>query len=180
MRATAIALALLAGVAANVRAQEAMGWQEAVVSLASERTRAEACVSLLKAHAAGQAQVLTEGEYTYTQAKADMDGVIAGLVVALAEDAAPLSFDSMRIQLEQAVALRQAFCEKALALAPPEAGTKTLATDLLGKVLSSLVDAAKEIYLKHNEDDALARKTIQTQVEGTRWRAFGEIPASGT
>lgn len=180
MRTATIALALLAAVPGNGRAQEVMGWQEAVVSLASERTRAEACVALLKAHAAGQSQVLTEGEFTYTQAKADMDGVIAGLVVALAEDDAPLSFDSMRVQLEQAVALRQAFCEKAVALAPPDAGTKALATDVLAKVLGSLIDAAKEIYLKHNEDDALARKTIQTQVEGTRWRAFGEIPAGGT
>ncbi len=178
-----IALALLALAAAPVRAvaqEPAMSWQEAVAELASERTRAEACVALLKRNAAGDATVLGEGEWVYSQAKADMDGVIAGLVVALAENDDPLSFDTLRAQLEKAVALREEFCATAVSLAPQSSGTKSPMTDVLAKVLSSLIDATKEIYLQSREEDALARKTIQTQVEGTRWRQFAEIATGGS
>ena len=181
MRGLMIALSLAAAVPIAARAQEmAMGWQEAVAELASERTRAEACVALLKRNAAGDAVVLGEGDWAYTQAKADMDGVIAGLVVALAEDDAPLSFETLRVQLERAVALREEFCTKAVALAPPQSGTKGPGVDVLAKVLGSLIDAAKEIYLQRREEDVLSRKTIQTQVEATRWRGFGEIAPAGS
>ncbi len=78
------------------------------------------------------------------------------------------------------MALRQEFCTTAVALAPAESGTKSPGLDVLAKTLGSLIDAAKEIYLQHREEDVLARKTIQTQVESTRWRAFAEIAPSGT
>ena len=172
----AVAVAEMPARAAAQGAAPAMSWQEAVAELAGERTRAEACVSLLKRYAAGNAAALGEGEWAYAEAKADMDGVIAALVVALVEDDdEPLSFDGLRAQLEQAVALRETFCAEALALAPPSEGTKSPMTDVLAKALGSLIDAAKEIYLYHQEEDVLVRKTIQTQVEGTRWRSFAEI-----
>jgi hypothetical protein len=174
-------VALTVAAAAPAVAQETtMGWQEAVAQLASERTRAEACVALLKRNAAGDAEVLAQGDWTYTEAKADMDGVIAGLVVALAEDDDPVSLDVLNRQLERAVALRGQFCAEAVALAPPTTGTKSLGLDVLAKTMGSLIDAAKEIYLQHREEDVLARKTIQTQVESTRWRPFGEIAAPPT
>jgi hypothetical protein len=172
---------LALGVAAPAAAQESqMGWQQAVAELASERTRAESCVALIKRNAAGNGELLAQGDWAYTEAKADMDGVIAGLVVALAEDAPPVSLEVLNRQLERAVTLRQEFCATALAMSPPTSGTKALGLDVLAKTLSSLIDAAKEIYLQHREEDVLARKTIQTQVESTRWRPFGEIAAAGS
>ena len=53
------------------------GWR-----LAQERTRAETCVVWLKKY--GDAASKDRGALAYGQAKAEYDGVIAGLVVALA------------------------------------------------------------------------------------------------
>ena len=59
--------------------------------------------------------------------------MIAGLSVALAQGSTPESFDGLRAQLEQGVAARNAFCEQAVALAPPaEPGTGDALIDVLG------------------------------------------------
>jgi hypothetical protein len=61
--------------------QDSMGWPEAVGQLASERSRAEICVALLKGY--GNEVQLARGQLAYANAKADFDGVIAGLITTL-------------------------------------------------------------------------------------------------
>ena len=60
-----------------------INWQEAVARLAQERTQAETGVRLLKKH--GNAAAIDRGALAYGEAKAEYDGIIAGLVVALAQ-----------------------------------------------------------------------------------------------
>lgn len=168
----------LGAVAAQAQEPEpdAVTWQSAVAELAAERTRAETCVSLLKRHAAEDPDAISRGQWAYADAKADMDGVIGALVVALARDEEPVSFDELEPQLERAVSLREEFCTDALALVPEtDEGTKFAITDILGKAIGSMVTAAKDIYIYHQEEDVLVRQTIQTQVEATQWRDFAEI-----
>ena len=63
-----------------LHAQE-INWQEAVARLARERTLAETCAALLKKY--GNRATQARLSMTYGEAKADYDGLIAGLAVAL-------------------------------------------------------------------------------------------------
>ena len=60
-------------------------WQEAVARLARERTLAETCAALLKRN--GDTAGIARGVLAYGEAKAEYDGIIAGLIVALARKA---------------------------------------------------------------------------------------------
>jgi hypothetical protein len=61
-------------------------------------------------------------------------------------------------------------------LVPDTAGEKGGIIDVLGEVIGPLIDAAKAIVLDYREEDRLTRKTIQTQLEATKWPAFASIP----
>jgi hypothetical protein len=75
--------------AALAQGTPAIGWQEAVARLAAERTRAESCAGLLKKH--GDEAARSRGGLAYGEAKAEVDAVVAGLVVALAQCTGPRS-----------------------------------------------------------------------------------------
>lgn len=167
---------ILVAVAAETQAASAqsIGWQEAVARLAAERTRAETCASLLKQH--GDEAAISRGELAYGEAKAEVDAVIAGLVVALAEDNEPESLPDLEERLKRGVTAREAFCREVMPLVPDTTGVKSGIIDVLGEVLTPLIDAVKAIYLDFREEDRLTRKTIQTQLEATKWPAFASIP----
>jgi len=67
-----------------------MTWPDAVAQLTAERTRAETCVAVLKRY--GNKEQVGRGELSYTNAKADADAVIAGLVTALSAGQEPAAF----------------------------------------------------------------------------------------
>ena len=82
-------------------APPAIGWQEAVARLAGERTRAEACAGLLRRY--GDEAAKAQGQVAYGEAKAEVDGVIAGLTVALARHAEPASLPDLEGRLGREV-----------------------------------------------------------------------------
>jgi hypothetical protein len=155
---------------------QTIGWQEAVARLAAERTRAETCVRLLKRH--GDAAALSRGDLTYGEAKAELDAVIAGLIVALAEDEEPASLPDLEARLEIGVKGRETLCEQVKPLVPDSSGEKNVIVDLVAGALGPLIEAVKEIYLDAEAADRLTRLTIQNQLEATRWPAFAEIASS--
>ena len=168
-------LAFLVG-AGPAQAAEGIGWQEAVARLAHERTRAETCVRLLKTY--GDEAALSRGDLTYGEAKAEVDAVIAGLIVALVKEDEPESLPDLETRLEQGVKGREAFCEQVKPLVPDATGEKNVIADLVAGALGPLIEAIKEIYLEAAEADRLARMTIQNQLEATKWPAFAEIASS--
>ena len=123
-RLTAAALALTLGLAvgaeARAQAPEAIGWPEAVARLAAERQRAVACAGLARA-LPGEAAALLGA--AYGEAKAEADGVVAGLAVALAQSTgrgAPVAaLPDLERRLEAGLAKREAFCRRVLDLSPP-------------------------------------------------------------
>jgi len=155
-----------------------IGWQEAVARLAGERTRGETCASLLKKH--GDEAAISRGALAYGEAKAEVDAVIAGLTAAVAEGKKPKSLPDLEARLERGVQAREAFCAEVMALVPDMSGDKKGITDLtgLGKVVTSLIDAAKELVLRWADEDALTRKTIQAQLETAVWREFAAVEAA--
>ena len=96
-------------VPAVIRAQT-MRWPEAVAALAAERARAETSVRLLKRHAGDDAAALSRGELAYAEAKADVDAVIAGLIVVLAQLGAPRWTWRLETRLTHGVQAREACC----------------------------------------------------------------------
>jgi hypothetical protein len=158
--------------------RETIGWQEAVARLAGERTRAETCTSLLKKH--GDDAAISRGALAYGEAKAEVDAVIAGLVAALASGKKPTSLPDLVARLERGVKAREAFCAQVMALVPDTIGDKKGLTDVLGlgKVLTSMIEAVKELVLRWVDEDGLTRKTIQTQLEAARWPDFAAVPPS--
>jgi hypothetical protein len=154
-------------------------WQDAVALLAAERTRAETCVRLLKRSAGGDPDALSRGELAYSTAKAEMDAVLAGLHVVLAQGGTPPSLPDVEARLTRGVQGREAFCQQVLARLPEEPGTKTVLVQLAGAFLEPLLKAVGELWRVHTEfqreQDRLLRQTIQTQLEATQWANFAAI-----
>jgi hypothetical protein len=154
-----------------------IGWQEAVARLARERTLAVAAAAALKKY--GDAGAKDRGALAYAAAKAEYDGIIAGLSVALANHAKPSSLPDLEAMLQSGFAKRVAFCDSATALMAASApGQKGFTIDIASGTIEHLIDAVKAIWLRHDDASALARQTIQTQIEATAWPAFDSIPSA--
>ena len=169
-------IGLVVAVAATpVRAQE-INWQDAVARLAQERTRAETCVVWLKQY--GDAAAKARGALAYGEAKGEYDGVIAGLVVALARKAQPESLPDLQARLQRGFDKREAFCKSVLPLVPQSSGQKGPIEEVVTGIAKPLIDAVVAIWSRTRDDDALMRKTIQTQLEATSWPAFDKVAPS--
>jgi hypothetical protein len=159
--------------AVGSRAAE-IGWQEAVARLAQERTLAETCAGLLKKY--GDEGAKSRGALTYADAKAEYDAIIAGLDVALARKDRPTSLPDLQARLQRGFDKREAFCKSIVPLAPPPApGERGPIADLVSGAVGPLIDAVKAIWLRAKDDDALMRKTIETQLEATKWPSFASV-----
>jgi hypothetical protein len=175
-----LALFVLTG---SVIAQPAtISWPDAVSQIAGERAKAEACVALMKKY--GDDAQKARGEITYTSSKADFDAVIAGLIVALSAGQAPASLSSLREKLSSGASGLSQFCGTVINLLPKTAGQteKGVGIDILKAIpleqlLKMLSEGVSALYTNHRSDDALTRKTIQTQLESARWPAFSEVKA---
>ena len=159
----------------GVYAQE-INWQEAVARLARERTLADTCVALLKRYGDKAAQ--DRGSVIYGDAKSEYDAVVAGLVVALARKAQPESLPDLQLRLQRGFDKREAFCRSVEPLLPKTQGEKSPIADIVGGAVKPVIDAIVAIWSRTRDDDALMRKTIQTQLEATSWPAFDKVAPS--
>jgi hypothetical protein len=154
-------------------------WPEAVARLAGERTRAETLAGLLKKY--GNEAQRDRGALLYGEAKAEIDALIDGLLVALAQRSLPAVLPDLEARLKRALERRCELTEHVRPLLPDTAGQRTGIGDMLAKtveaLLDPLVEAVRAIWTAHRDDDALIRATIRTQLEATRWRDFGDITA---
>jgi hypothetical protein len=155
---------------------EEIGWQEAVARLAYERTKAETCVKELKKY--GDKPAISRGEDAYNDAKAEYDAIVQGLTVALARKGEPASLPDLEARLKRGFEAREAFCKSVQPLVPSTAGQRSPIADVIGGLAGPVIDAVKAIYLRGKDDDALMRKTIETQLEATSWAAYASITPS--
>jgi hypothetical protein len=152
---------------------EEIGWQEALARLAYERTKAETCVKELKKY--GDKAAISRGENAYNSAKAEYDAIVSGLIVALVRKGEPSSLSDLEARLQRGFDARDAFCRSVQPLIPSTAGQRSPIADVIGGLAGPVIDAIKAIYLRGKDDDALMRKTIETQLEATSWPAFASI-----
>jgi hypothetical protein len=173
-----LGLLLLTGSALSQPAT--MSWPEAVAQLAGERAKAETCVALVKKY--GDEAQIARAQLTYASAKADSDAVIAGLITVLSTGQTPASLSSLQTKLSSGVSGLHDFCGTISNLLPDTAGQKNVILDIakvtIGPLLNMLSDGVSALYNNHRNDDALTRRTIQTQLEAARWPAFSEVKAA--
>jgi len=174
-RRCSLAVALVICMASAALAVE-IDWQEAVARLAYERTKAETCVKELKKY--GDKIAISRGEDAYNDAKAEYDAIVGGLTVALARKGEPSSLTDLEARLQRGFEAREAFCKSVQPLTPSNTGQRSAIADVVGGLAGPVIDAIKAIYLRGKDDDALARRTIQNQLEATSWQAFASISLS--
>jgi hypothetical protein len=158
--------------------ESSIAWPEAIARLAAERTRAVTCATQARSLDGDTAALAA----AYGVAKAEMDGIIAGLSVALAEGRQPKALDDLPRRIETAVTLREAFCRAVAERFPPAvAGAKLALSDVLGigKLAKELVEAGLAIWQRVADADKLRRDTIRAQLEATRWPNFADLPPAG-
>jgi hypothetical protein len=157
-----------------------ISWPEAVGRLAGERSNAEICVAVLKKY--GNPEQVSRGQLSYGTAKADFDGVITGLIAALAEGGNPGSLPTLQGDLERGASALKAFCKAAEDLASATPGEKSVLMDMLKGAVEQLVNPLSQgvaaIYNDHRNDKAATRLTIRTQLEAAKWPDFGEVKAA--
>jgi hypothetical protein len=152
-----------------------IGWREVVARLAYERTKAETCVKALKAY--DDPAAIKPGEIAYGEAKAEYDGIIHGLTVALATKGEPASLPDLETRMQRGFDAAT-FCKSVLLLVPSRAGQRSVITDIVGGAVGPVIDAVKEIVIRGQEDDALTRKTIENELEAASWPSFASISPS--
>ena len=153
-----------------------IGWPEAIARLAAERTRAVTCAG--RARALGDAAAHLGA--AYGEAKAEIDGVVAGLAAALAEGRKPAALRDLESRLEAGFAKREAFCRQVLDRTPPAAaGERGIIGDLVGAALEPLIEAIAAIWQRADDNDRLRRDAIRAQLEATRWPDFSDVPPLG-
>ena len=152
---------------------EYIGWQEAIARLAYERTRAESCVKALKAY--GKKDAIKRGEIGYDQAKAEYDGIIRGLAVALARKGEPTSLPDLEVRTQRGFEARWHSALAFSHLCRPAPAERGPIADMAGGAVGPVVDAAKAIWVRVRDDDALMRKTIENQLEATLWQRFKSL-----
>ena len=116
-----------------------IGWQEAVARLAYERTRAVTCARALQQH--GNEAARRQGALAYGAAKAEIDAVIAGLMVALAQAKAPTSLPDLEARLQRGVTGRAALCATVMPLLPDTSGERSTLDDLVSGTPGPLLEA---------------------------------------
>ena len=95
-----IVLIILASIVAATLsvAQTPIGWPEVIGLLAKARTQATTCVQVLKSN--GDKASIGRAQLTYGMAEGEMEGVIAGLTIALVEGGEPSSLPTAQVSLE--------------------------------------------------------------------------------
>lgn len=172
-------LALFALTNSLIAQPAAVSWPDAVGKIAGERAKAEACVSLMKKY--GDDGQKARGQITYTNAKADFDAVIAGLITVLSAGQTPASLSSLEARLNSGASGLASFCDTVVNLLPTGekgVGVDILKTIPLEQLLKMLSDGVSALYNNYRNDVVLTRRTIQTQLEAAKWPTFSEVKAA--
>lgn len=172
-------LLLLTCVPLGISEAKSISWPEAVDLLARERPKAETCVAMLKRY--GDSKQIARLQLAYNRAKADFDGVIAGLEAALAEGGNPESLSELKTELESGERGLKAFCNSVQDLLPSKgfsAEVVKLWIEPLEKIIETLSKGVAALYENHRDDDAATRQAIRVLLEHARWPEFAEPPCS--
>jgi len=119
---------------------------------------------------------LALADMDYTAAKAEMDAVVASLVLSISngdEEPDPVVIEE---QLRAGVEKREIFCKETRGLVDPsDVKTRSLFSDLVEGTAGPLIDAVTELFKMKDENDDIRRVTVSNQIADQKWRDFREI-----
>jgi hypothetical protein len=135
--------------------QTSLNWPEVMDRLTRERTQAETCVGLIKS--GGDKAAIERAKLSYAKAKAEMDGVIAGLRTVLVRAGDPNSLPTVRTSLDAAGQCLKEICDAASQAVSPN--TKG--------VLEAIANSAVEPLIQ----------TIAPRADATSWQTAASSEA---
>ncbi len=154
-------------------------WADAVAQLAALRTEAETSAAVIKRF--GGSGHIARGQLIYSDAKAEADAIIAGLMIALSGKGQPERLSSLLERAEQIETALTKLCNMADSQLPKFESTKHLGDILKGAIeqlQKPLTDVVAALYNNFRADNELTRNTIQTQLEAARWLSFAQVKAA--
>lgn len=151
-----------------------LSWQDALAELRRERERVEIYLNVLRSNRSTlDAGTIERLAVIYGEAKAEYNGVIDGLVVALARREAAPRLSDLEARLNRGFKNREAFCKRVKQLVPARSGERTWVGEILaGGSATLMIAVVHAVWLRVRDDDVLTRKTIGTQLEAARWPEF--------
>lgn len=156
-------------------AQASLGWPEVLALLAKAKTQATACVQVLKAN--GDKASVARAQLTYGMAEGEMDGIIAGLTIALVQGGDPSSLPTAQASLGTAGKGLKEICDAATKTIAPN--TKDVLGDMVKAAVEPLIKAISDgvgaLWTRHVEKDKLELETTKSELEAAKWPAFADI-----
>lgn len=152
----------------------ALGWPDAIQALAKEKSKAAACVALLKS--AGDKKAIVEGQLIYIDAKETSDGVIAGLKTLVAERGEPGDLSKLAESLDTSAAGLQKVCDAARSAAEAAAGAKGPVADIVKEAIGPIVDLVKSsvsaIYSDWKDMQKIEQTELREELQNAVWPDF--------
>jgi hypothetical protein len=152
----------------------ALGWPEAIQALTEEKSKAAACVALLKS--AGDKKAIAEGQLVYIDAKATSDGAIAGLKTLVAERGKPGDLPKLAERLDTSAAGLQKVCDAARSAAEAAAGAKGPVADIVKEAIGPIVDLVKSsvgaIYGDWKDMQKIEQTQLREALQNAAWPDF--------
>jgi hypothetical protein len=152
----------------------ALGWPDAIQALAKEKSKAAACVALLKS--AGDKKAISEGQLVYIDAKATSDGVIAGLKTLVVQRGKPSDLPKLAESLDTSAAALQKVCDAARSAAEATAGAKGPVGDIVKEAIGPIVDLVKSsvsaIYSDWKDMQKIEQTELREELQNAVWPNF--------
>jgi hypothetical protein len=162
----------------SVGSEVVEGWPDAVDRLVTAKSDATSCARRLKTIASPDDPGWRQGERLYSAARADVNGVIAGLRVLLSEGGDPPEEERLAKKLKRGADEAQKFCNHVNALAKPIEGEKSLRRALVENLPAVVLEALSTL-VDFRDDDPFRRQTILNQLEEAVWQDFELIQPIG-
>jgi hypothetical protein len=158
-------------------AEAALGWPEVIALLAKAKTQATACVQVLKTN--GDKASIATTQLTYGMAEGEMDGLIAGLTIALVQGGEPSSLPTAQTSLETAGKGLKEICDAAVKTVTPNTKGvwEEIAKGAVEPLFQMISDGVVALWTRHVEKDKLDLETKKSQLEAAKWPKFSGIAA---
>lgn len=151
-----------------------IGWPETTAQLTALRSKAESCVRLLKGH--GNKSEISRGRMNYEEAKVQIDAVISGLTTVLVQKDNPDNLPGLEIRLKQASTNLEPLCSASdNQMSDNKSVFSGIAQEAIGPLIKSISDGIAAIYKNYQKESELTRKTIQKQLDDSKWQNFANI-----
>jgi hypothetical protein len=127
----------------------------------------------------GDKASVARAQVTYGMAEGEMDGIIAGLTIALVQGGDPSSLSTAHTGLESAGKGLTEICDAAVKTVTPNTKGvwEEIAKGAVEPLFKTISDGVGALWTHHVDKDTLDRETKRSALEAAKWPKFGDIAA---